>query len=151
MGAAAAGWVVERWTIIGDMERRSFLRGIFGGVTAAGLIVKATPADVEAFAAPLQPKEPLLIGPPPLSILDVGECLYNAEGEQVAIVTGISVSVDRDTVHSYGSGLPISITRGIDIDIRAIGIGHVEWIDGNGPKLRGTMRRGGERIRATSR
>jgi len=42
------------------MNRRNFLSGVFGGVTAAGLIVAAKPAEIERYAAELVPETPLL-------------------------------------------------------------------------------------------
>ena len=73
------------------MERRGFLRGLFGGITSAGLIIAAQPQDVAAFAAPLAENDPVLLDATPLApIVACGDHLYNQRGEFVAVVTQFS-------------------------------------------------------------
>lgn len=112
------------------MDRRGFLAGLFGGVTAAGIVVAASPSEIEAFAAPLVRDAPVVIdvaaasSPAPL----VGEHLYNARGELVAMVTAIDITRDRIEVHDYcGAGNRIFVPGLLSVEIRAVALGEVEW------------------------
>ena len=49
-----------------SVDRRGFLAGVFGGVTAAGVLVKAQPQALEAWAPPALDKPLDLWTPPPL-------------------------------------------------------------------------------------
>jgi len=71
------------------MFRRSFLKGVIGGVTSAGLVVAATPREIEAFASAVGDGPVVLDGRPlgisaiasaqeALSGVHVGQALYNA-------------------------------------------------------------------------
>jgi hypothetical protein len=121
------------------MERRGFLKGLFGGVTSAGLIIAAKPADIAAFTAPLATKEPLIIDSPAIDpAIGAGEHLYNSRGECVGIVTEVSIERENPMNSLFGQsgfvpGLP-------SFKIRAEGIGTVQ----RGPKgaleLRGVKR-----------
>lgn len=86
------------------MERRSFLQSLVAGVTSAGVIVKATPAEVEAFAA--HPGDPVVLGRPaiPAAALPNGMVLYDAQGRPVMRVTEFDVRHD-----------PIDVTMARDI------------------------------------
>ena len=105
------------------MDRRGFLHGLFGGVTSAGLIVVASPNQVEAFASGLVKDAPVLLDAPPQKPVVAGEHLYNARGECVAMVTGIRVNG-----HYLQGGVTIQATCS----------GPLEW-DGDvqAPRLRG--------------
>jgi hypothetical protein len=79
------------------MERRSFLQGLFGGVTAGGLILKASPREIEAFAAPLAPEQPVILDAIPVTPnFDRGIVLYNARGERVLEVQSYEYEIRRD-------------------------------------------------------
>lgn len=69
------------------MNRRGFL-GTFGGIVASGIIVKATDADIRAFAA--SPLEPLEVFQPEPDSYD-GLYLYNSKGVRVAIINDIRI------------------------------------------------------------
>lgn len=77
------------------LSRRGFM-GVFGGITAAGLIVKATPQEIQAFTAPLVPDAPLALGAPSgtSSALNIGELVFNSRGEIIGVVEGIEYSVE---------------------------------------------------------
>ena len=93
------------------MERRSFLRGVFGGVTAGGIILAAPAKELEAFAAPLVANQPLIIDP--MSDLDVGigQRLYNEHGESVAVVTAFHVKPEFVHFRGLHGPLPRSTFR----------------------------------------
>jgi hypothetical protein len=95
------------------MERRSFLRGVFGGVTASGLILSASPKEIEAFAAPLEPKQPLVVDPVQAftrQTIEIGEHLYNERGECVAVTTGFRYFRDIEELdHIPGHGRPRTV------------------------------------------
>lgn len=120
------------------MDRRNFLQGVFGGVTAAGLIVAAKPNEIEAYASQLLPKAPLMIDRPPKTPAAIGEHLYNARGELVAIVRTITVSNEPIDVTTHWDEVSRFIPGRLTVEIEAIGLGVVEW-DTNQrlPRLRG--------------
>lgn len=114
------------------MERRGFLKGLFGGIAAgAGLIVTATPAEVQAFAGGLQRDEPLILDSMPVAATNpafIGEYLYNAEGQRVAMVTEVEFSCDPfDVTHDprlvHSSLHRRYIPGQTRIEIKAIGLG----------------------------
>lgn len=114
------------------MDRRSFLKGAFGGVVAGGLILQATDAEVAAFANPLKRDEPLIVDTPAQPNTDgfpiVGKHLYNEHGEMVALVTEVVVTnnvIDVTTLRdSYRVFQPQGPMR---LDIRAVGINSKYW------------------------
>lgn len=105
--------------------RRGFLKGAFAGIVGAGLLVTATPREIEAFANPLKEGQPLVIDEPmPMHpFLPIGgEYLYDATGRKVAIVS--EVNQYRD-IHEFRSmGYPTPELRGgyyrIEIKAEAI-------------------------------
>lgn len=84
------------------MERRGFLKGIFGGITAGGLLLKASPEDVQALA-PAE-DEPLIVQPQRIRGVHqaCGDVLYNALGEAVAVVTDVRSSRGYIDVTNFG-------------------------------------------------
>jgi len=125
------------------MNRRGFLQGVFGGVTAAGVIVAASPAEIAAFTAPMAKDAPVLLDVPAAVPTSIGEHLYNESGQLVAVVRSIdfhrpmieatSVFDDHDV---FVPGLPRSI------EIHALGIGELRWDDKRKhPRLMGVPRR----------
>ncbi len=120
-------------------DRRGFLRGLFGGVAAGGLIVSATPREIEAFTAPMTKGQPLLIDKPPVSAVPIysGLHLYNAEGEVVAYVTQITATNQMvDVTSYYDVAHQFCVDGPPRIEIRAEGICGVEFRGGQ-PRLRG--------------
>ncbi len=109
------------------MERRGFISGLFGGVTAAGLIVKATQADLEAFASPLKANAPIVLDTPRSATTTVGEHLYNSRGELVAVVTDVTVSIGLDHGRVFDDvwAQMHSVREEITITATATGIGRV--------------------------
>jgi hypothetical protein len=127
------------------MERRGFLKGLFGGVTSAGLIVTATPQEIEAFASPLKKHAPLVLDQPSVSVTGSGEHIYNSRGEVVGIITEVTVmrnhlevTSDRDTNEWIYPTL-------LRFDIKARGIGRVELGQHGSLELRGGGAGGGRR------
>lgn len=125
------------------MERRGFLKGVFGGITSAGIIIAGQPRALELFAAPLVKDEPLIVESPPLVSHGIGEYLYNEHGERVAVVTHINVhhglqpsSLWDDTYESVVQGLS-------RFELQAKGIGTLRLDqsigDNRSIRLRGTM------------
>jgi hypothetical protein len=124
------------------MDRRGFLQGVFGGVTATGLIVAASPGDVEAFAAMLAADAPVILDVPPLPASHVGEHLYNARGECVAVITSVDMIRDRVEVTSAFDGHRIYVPGLERFKIHADGIGHLLWdVEHRGPRTVGVPRR----------
>ena len=70
------------------MERRNFLRGVFGGVAAGGLILKATDADVAHFASGLGMGSPVEaaynIKP---GIAELGNFVYDHKGAILGVIS----------------------------------------------------------------
>lgn len=89
------------------MFRRSFLKGVIGGVTSAGLVVAATPREIEAFASAVGDGPVVLDAGRPLGIsaiasaqeaisgVHVGQALYNERGDLVACVTKLVTRRDQ--------------------------------------------------------
>lgn len=120
------------------MDRRNFLQGVFGGVTAAGLIVSAKASEISAYAHGLAPNTPLLIDQPPAITPQIGlaEHLYNSRGELVAMVTDIMVTSGRQQIDVTSHWDSYVHRVAPEIQIRAIGIGRFE-LSGNAVHLRG--------------
>lgn len=80
------------------MDRRRFLGGVFGGVAASGLIIKATGDDIAQFANGLEVGAPMMSGAvdtqggPPCAY--PGELLFNHKGQPVAVVESIRIDVE---------------------------------------------------------
>ena len=77
------------------MDRRSFLKGTFGGVAAAGaLIVTATPAEVSEFAsktlvgAPIAASELEEKG---ANIPSIGEIVFDSHGNPLGVVHSMDI------------------------------------------------------------
>lgn len=118
------------------MERRGFLKGLFGGVTSAGLVIAASQSDIEAFASPLVRDAPLLLDRPAVAPARCGEHLYNASGELVAIITELTLTRDPIEVTHAWDDKTMYVPGRLEIAIRAVGVGSVEWA-GRTPMLRG--------------
>lgn len=127
------------------MERRGFLKGLFGGVTAAGLIVAAGPKEIAAFASPLVKDAPVMLDvpTPKPAFVGFGEHLYNSVGELVAIVSGIDVSMDKVETTMFGDYNSKFVAGRTRISIHAEGVCSFEWPQqpGDFPRLRGSKGR----------
>lgn len=84
------------------MDRRSFLRGTFGGVTASGLVLAGSLNDIELFASDTKPGEALVISPvpgvmdPPIPAAigysgDIGMLVFNHKGEPLGVIDRVDV------------------------------------------------------------
>lgn len=69
------------------MNRRGFLQGILGGVTAAGIVVKASSDDTKQFA--LEQDTPVILSKYPTMGLNYGDLVYNYRGENIGFIKEI--------------------------------------------------------------
>jgi hypothetical protein len=113
------------------MQRRGFLQGLFGGLTATGLIVAATPKEIEAFAAPLVKDEPLVLDAPMRWQPELGQHLYNERGELVAFVRQVIFQSDMVDVTHSGSAERHYIQARPSIEIHAVGVCSYEQRQGD--------------------
>lgn len=102
------------------MERRGFLKTLVSAVSSSGLLLRATPAEVQAFGA--KPEQPVILSPQEIrapqpdrgyGAIEPGATLYDASGRAVAIVGSLNVEVQRidvtswaDSTRQYVSGVP---------------------------------------------
>jgi hypothetical protein len=87
------------------IERRGFIQTLIGGITSAGVLLKATPSEVKAFGAVNGQAvilSPQAIAPPPSAIVMPGETLYAAAGKAVAMVESITVDTGMIDVTHFG-------------------------------------------------
>lgn len=108
------------------MDRRGFLKGVFGGVAAGGVIVAASPEQIEAFASPLAKEAPLALSPVvtqrQTSLPSSGQHLYNEHGELVAIVTEMTITKPVERWDSLDGSSGWMTSGLIHVDIRARGV-----------------------------
>lgn len=124
------------------MNRRGFLQGVFGGVTAAGVIVAASPADIAAFASPMVKDSPVLLDVPSVEPTSIGEHLYNDRGELVAVVRKIELRHRPIDVTTAFDSQRIYVPGPRTFEIYAAGIGELAWdIEKKRPRLVGVPRR----------
>lgn len=96
------------------MERRGFIRGLFGGIVGSGIVVTASPEEIAQFASPLSAGAPIVAEAPDVMPVGCGDHLYNDRGELVAIVTHIhGVLSNRMTIsaESVGGGIQMDSDR----------------------------------------
>jgi hypothetical protein len=110
------------------MDRRGFLQGLFGGIAAGGVIVTATPEEVRAFATGAREGDPVLLDQPAQGgVVEMGQHLYNARGEVVALITEIVIGRDVvDVTTFHGAPRYVEQSR-MTVEIKAVGVGDVEW------------------------
>lgn len=100
------------------MERRSFLKGVFGGVAAGGLIIQASSSDVSEFASGVEKGAPLVsafqktdLSPMP----EPGEFVYNHQGVILGVISRIDTSISTHDVTGTGEEyqrlIPAVMTR----------------------------------------
>jgi hypothetical protein len=119
------------------VERRNFLKGVFGGVTAAGLIVTAGPSEIAAFASPLVRDAPIVLDASPVSTVKPYENLYNSRGELVAIVRRVDISREMIDVTQYDMTSQMYIQGQRHITIEAEGVCDFVFKDKGFPEMRG--------------
>jgi hypothetical protein len=123
------------------LGRRGFLSGVFSGVTAAGLLIRADPAEAESFIASSDATK-LIVSPERTVRPTIGTELYNKQGELVAFVDSIEcraapidVTTAFDLETRYARGLP-------EARLTAIVVGAVEYdMDSQSVQLVGKRRR----------
>lgn len=72
------------------MDRRNFLLGTFGGVVGAGLLVKASDADINEFALTKKEGDQIGLANPPTSVLsELGQIVFNHLGLPIGVITEI--------------------------------------------------------------
>lgn len=108
------------------MDRRSFLRGTFGGVTASGLVLAGSLNDIELFASDTKPGEKLIISPvpevmnPPMPAAigyggDVGLMVFNHKGEPLGIIDSVYISHPTVDVTPMGDSVQHFIRSGSSV------------------------------------
>lgn len=122
------------------MERRGFLKGLFGGITSAGVLIAASPAEIEAFASPLVKDAPVILDVPPKVMVEPGEHLYNAKGELVAIVTQITSKMEPEDVTLAGDSQRVYQPGRTLFELQAVCVGIIHW-DGHNVRLSGAPHR----------
>ena len=108
------------------IPRRSFLQGVFGGVTSAGLIIAGSKDSLQAFTA--EKGAPVVLAQPEYSqMVTPGEQVYNAQGQVIGVVEGVSfqrnkieVTTFNDAASQYVLGIP-------SVDIRVRGLLYDHW------------------------
>lgn len=123
-------------------SRRSFLRGVFGGVVSGGLIVAATPKEISAFTKPLKQDAPLMLDRPPMVQRGVasGMHLYNELGELVAVITAMKMGDLRpvDVTRHGDSDLDFELSGFSEPEVEVRLVGRIEMGPDGWPQLRGT-------------
>lgn len=87
------------------MDRRSFLRGTFGGVVAGGVIVTASDADILKFATTIKPDMPVDLNPQyeAHAWARFGEIVLNSKGQPIGVIRNIEANTDPVSIQSFGS------------------------------------------------
>lgn len=109
------------------MNRRSFLKGTFGGVTAAGLVIAGADTDLSAFASSMKVGEPMVgagevvDSPAP----ELGTILFNSEGQPVCVVESYRYSVNEIDATPMGSSVRVMMPGTREIRLTAVVMGRV--------------------------
>lgn len=107
------------------MERRNFLKGVFGGVTAGGILLR-TP-EPETFAGILAPETPLIVAPNDyFAGVDLGHILFNQDGKPVAVITEIATEMSRVDMNRAGDNWTTFAPGYPTVTIRAVCRGPVK-------------------------
>ncbi|MGE0363352.1 MAG: hypothetical protein AB7R67_21750 [Vicinamibacterales bacterium] len=104
------------------LERRSFLQSLVAGVTSAGVLVKATPAEVEAFA--VHRGDAVVLGRPaiPAAQLPNGMVLYDAAGRAVMRVTSFDVKQEPVDLTSHWDDHRVYVPGDRRVELHGIGL-----------------------------
>lgn len=86
------------------MDRRGFLKGTFGGVTSAGILIAAGDTDLDAFAKESKVGEVMGVAPLPIDIeqMAIGRLLYDNKGNIVAVVQQINHYLSAHDASGWG-------------------------------------------------
>lgn len=131
--------------------RRSFLKGLFAGVVGggavsgldpdwgkvqAGVVVRATPEEVQAFADPLELEQPIvadqLLEGPDADVFP-GETLYNAAGQPVAVVSKLEQTMETMEITGPEDHWTQHVAGAMRLRIEAVGLRAPTW---EGDKVR---------------
>ncbi len=87
------------------MDRRSFLKGTFGGVVAGGVIVVATDADIKAFATNLPPDSVVqtAVTGPATPMPELGHIVFDSEHRPLGVISRTDVSCEKLDATPFGS------------------------------------------------
>lgn len=105
------------------MDRRKFLQGTFGGVTAGGIILAAGAPDIEAFVAMAKKDEPLIAAPGQFAGVEVGLILFNYLHQPVAVVKEIRQVMATNNATRWGSSWEEQVPGLVTTEITAIAQG----------------------------
>lgn len=105
------------------MDRRNFLQGVLGGVTAGGLVIAASPVDIQAFTSTIAPGSPVALGVGAGLGVRVGDHLYNASGHLVAVVTRAEYQVYPVEVTMAWDNSRVYLPGRRSVSLQAEGIG----------------------------
>lgn len=107
------------------MDRRSFLKGTFGGIAAGGIIIAATDADIATFASVTPEGKEVDIAPllQPGAWAQVNDYVYNERGHIIGLVKHvqfdrqmIDVSRWQDSHLNMMAAGPMSVTYTVQAD-----------------------------------
>lgn len=120
------------------MDRRNFLKGTFGGVTAGGIILAAGIPDTEAFVEQVKIGDPIAASPAITNAPwpNIGEYVFNHQGLIIGVVTGVKANTEiidvtgRDSWRSYTPG-----RRRVTFEVDAIFIDTLSGGRGGGKSL----------------
>lgn len=115
------------------MNRRGFLQGVFGGVTAAGVLVCASPEEIAAYASPMAQNDPVLLGATSKSETSVGEFAYNASGQVIGIIADVRITNHPVDATMHWDSVSHHIPGTVEVDILVKGMGPLSF----DPFLRG--------------
>jgi len=104
------------------MDRRVFLSGVFGGITSAGLILAAKPEEIAAFTSPFVRDQPLVVNRPSGAAAQVGQELYNKDGQIVALVQRIEWEYEPVEASMWGGSHKVFVQGMPRVHIQAIGV-----------------------------
>lgn len=107
------------------MDRRGFLRGTIAAVSSYGIVVTASDADILALArdGSLKVDNPVSVGVPDLLVPLVGEVLFNAKGQPVAVVSSSRVEVESIDATDIGGQFTKYLPGRATLHIEAVGAG----------------------------
>lgn len=86
------------------MDRRSFLGGVFGGVTAGGLLIRTDRDTIQAAESGLIiPESPVIVAHQFMGVRP-GEILFDFRGHPVCVIENITYSTEMiDVTSAYDS------------------------------------------------
>ena len=89
------------------MDRRGFIRGAFGGVTSAGIILAAPSDAVEAFVSQVRRNDPLAVAiDSPGMKVEPGHWVFDREGNMLGVIESLDAHNTGIDVASLGDPRP---------------------------------------------